>query len=347
MKTITKTNPLSLLLLFGFVLVFSGCEIQETLPQPGPDFYELDLPPGFPAPEIPADNQMTASRVALGKKLFFDPILSRDTTISCGSCHFQENAFAEPKAVSVGIDGRLSTRNAPALFNLAWSNHFFRDGGQPTLELQAKGPIMAEHEMDLNILEAMERLREDPEYVELFWQAYQREPDPFGITRALSAFERTLISGNSPYDQYHFRNQPDALSQQEIRGMELFFSDSLNCSTCHSGFNFSNDDFENNGLYAVYGDTGRARTTGLPENVGKFKVPSLRNVEVTGPYMHDGSVNSLEAVIDHYASGGQGHVNQSPLITGFSLSEQEKMDLLVFLKALTDEEFLNNSTFRQ
>lgn len=340
-----KANHISFILLIGFAFGFWGCEVKEPLLQPGPEYFDLKLPPGFPEPPMPPDNLLTQSRVALGKKLFFDPNISRDSTISCGSCHLQENAFAEPLPVSVGIDGLTSSRNAPTLFNLAWSSSFFRDGGQPTLELQAKAPIQTRHEMDLNILEVVERLQSDPEYVEMFWNAYQREPDPFGITRGLAAFQRTMISGNSPFDQYYYQKREGVLSSAALRGWDLFRSDSLNCSTCHSGFNFTNDRFENNGLYAIYADTGRAAITTFPKDVGLFKVPSIRNVEVSGPYMHDGSVTSLEAIIDHYAGGGSGHVNQSPLISGFTVTESEKQDLIAFLKSLTDETFLQDQRF--
>jgi cytochrome c peroxidase len=170
-------------------------------------------------------------------------------------------------------------------------------------------------------------------------------PDHFVITRALACFERSLLSGYSPYDQYANYDKLNALTEAEIRGMNLFFSDKTNCSKCHSGFNFSNYAFENNGLYEEYEDVGQFRLTGLDSDIALFKVPSLRNVELTAPYMHDGRINSLEEIIEHYNSGGENHPHKNNLIQPLNLTDLEKNDLIQFLKSLTDETFINNKLF--
>lgn len=332
---------------FGLMLTIgtlSGCQLDGNgplLPAPKP------LPPGFPAMPIPADNQPTEARIALGKQLFFDPILSSDNTISCGSCHFQEKAFADYPAFSEGVSGRKGFRNAPALFNLAWHPYFFMDGGVPTLEQQVLAPLEAHFEMDSDLLDVLDKLNQHPSYPDKFRIAYGRNPDPFSLTRAIAAFERTMVSGASPYDAYKSGANPDALSASEIRGMNLFFSDSLHCGTCHSGFDFTDYSFQNIGLPVTTADSGRMRVTLNPADRNKYKTPSLRNIALTGPYMHDGSIQTLEEVIDYLASGGTGEANQSPLTQGFSITASEKQDLIAFLNALTDEEFVRDPAFEK
>ena len=299
------------------------------------DRYELKLPYGFPEPAIPADNKLTNSRVMLGEKLFFDRSLSADNSISCGSCHLPEIAFADDTQFSTGVQGRTGLRNSPSLFNLAWATSFMRDGGVPTLELQVLAPIEDHNEMDFDILLIAERLKENKHYQDMSMRAYGRDLDAYVIMRAIAAYERTLISGNSKYD-LSLQNKA-SLTTEETRGKDLFSSDSLACSSCHSGFLFSNNSFENNGLYSNYADSGRARITMHASDAGKFRVPSLRNVDLTAPYMHDGSLASLEEVIDHYMAGGSSHPNKSPSVHGFSLSGQDKNSLILFLKTLTEQ----------
>lgn len=307
--------------------------------------YELVLPPSFPPPQIPNDNQLTIARVALGKKLFFDPLLSRDSTIACGSCHFQAFAFTDNRPISIGIEDRVGFRNSATLTNIAYQDLLFKDGGVPSLALQVLAPLEDATEMDFNILDVAERLNAHPTYPDLFTKAYDRVPDPYTITRAIASFERTLISGNSPYDQYTHQSNLSALSQSAINGMFIFNSETTKCANCHSGFNFSDQQFYNNGLYEDYADLGRRRVTLLEEDIGKFKVPTLRNIALTAPYMHDGSLENLEAVIVHYMEGGSNHPNKSPLLQGFELSPTEQQDLLHFLEALTDTSFINNPAF--
>jgi cytochrome c peroxidase len=328
------------------ILLISCIQDTDFLDPLEDELYSLELPAGFPEPDIPADNELTNLRIELGKRLFFDTRLSRDLTVSCGSCHLQEIAFTDGLALSQGIEGRIGPRNAPTLTNVVYNERFFMDGGVPSLELQVLAPIHDENEMDFAILEVLERLQEDANLSKLSLAAYGRKLDTYVLTRAIASFERTIISGNSPYDQYQFGGDEDALTSAEIRGKDLFFSDETNCGTCHTGFNLTDNDYHNIGLYVEYEDPGRWRITNDDADHGKFKVPTLRNVALTAPYMHDGSIGTLEEVIDFFAEGGVGHANQSELVAPMALSEQDKEDLVAFLESLTDQEFIENPTFK-
>lgn len=325
------------------MMILLACERDHSLSAPAEEgAYEAFIP------EIvyPDDNTPTDVRIALGKKLFFDPILSEGNEISCASCHKPELAFADDRAVSPGIEGRLGERNSPSLVNVAYQNSLMREGGVPNLEMQALVPIADPFEMGSNILEAAERLQEISEYIDLSQQAYEREPDPFVITRSLAAYQRTLLSNESRYDQFKYEGDHRALTSLEVQGMNVFFSEKTQCSSCHSGFDFTNYEYANTGLYEEYEDEGRYRLTLEESDRSKFKVPSLRNVGLTAPYMHNGSMNTLSEVIDHYASGGKDHSNKSELITGFELDGTEKQALIAFLHSLTDENFINNEAHR-
>jgi cytochrome c peroxidase len=299
--------------------------------------YILSIPKGFPYPDIPDDNKLTVNRIELGKLLFFDPILSRDSTISCASCHAENYFFADSLRVSSGVEGRKGTRNSPSLVNVAYQPSMFWDGGNPTLEQQILGPFDSHVEFDFDIYKAIERLLKHPQYPELFKKAYNQDPSVFSLTRAIAAFERTIIGGTSRYDDYIQKVDTNALNASEKNGLALFFSEKAECFHCHQGFLLTDFSFRNNGLYENYADSGRARITQIPSDVGKFKVPSLRNVAKTAPYMHDGSLSTLEEVLDHYISGGKKHNNKSPIIQPLSLTVQEKNDLINFLKSLTDK----------
>ena len=305
----------------------------------------LVLPQGFPMPLFPDDNQLTAERWELGKKLFFDTRLSKDNTISCASCHLPELAFTDGRKVSEGIEHRPGKRNAPSLANIAYHPYLTREGGVPTLEMQILVPVQEHAEFDFNMVQIAERLVRDADYTQASIDAYGRTLDAFVITRAIGCFERTLISGNSRYDQFVNGNS-SILSAAEKRGKDLFFSDRLACSSCHGGFNFSSYAFDNNGLYLNYEDPGRFRLTGIDSDLALFKIPSLRNVEITAPYMHDGSIELLEDVIVHYNKGGEDHVHKSALIKPLNMSAGEQHDLVAFLKTLTDHEFITNPKFK-
>ena len=305
----------------------------------------MEIPNGFPDIDFPEGNEFMKARWDLGKRLFFDQAISLDSSISCASCHQPNLAFSDDVALSLGVEKRLGTRNSPSLSNIAYHPYFTREGGVPTLEMQVLVPVQEHNEFDFNIVLIAERLKKDSTYVKMASTAYEREIDAFVITRAISCFERSLLSGYSLYDQYQNYNKPSALSNAAIRGMNLFFSDKTNCSKCHSDFNFTNYAFENNGLYEEYEDEGRFRLTREETDRALFKVPSLRNVELTAPYMHDGSFTTLMEVIEHYQMGGKKHPSKSNLIQPLSLSEMEKDDLIQFLRSLTDETFISNPLF--
>lgn len=303
-------------------------------------------PEGFSEIVYPEGNEYSKARWELGKKLFYDPILSIDSTLSCASCHKQEYAFADNKATTPGVFDRPGKRNAPTLTNVAYLPYVLFEGSVPTLEMQILVPIQEHNEFNHNIVAITESLKKNKTYVEMSQKAYNRVPDPFVITRSISNFQRTLISGNSPFDKFYYQNKESALTDQERNGMDIFFGDKAKCSQCHSGFQFTNYNFENNGLYEHYEDEGRLHFTGLESDRSKYKVPTLRNVELSAPYMHDGSLKTLMEVIEHYNSGGQNHINKSALIQPLYLTDQEKMDLEAFLKSLTDWEFINNPVFQ-
>lgn len=306
--------------------------------------FELKLPPHFPEPAIPVGNELTQARVDLGRKLFYEKALSIDSTISCGTCHPQSRAFADAEAISLGVQMRIGMRNVPVLGNVAYHPYFFREGGSPTLEAQVLGPICNFDEMGFNARELADRLAVDSAYQALARDAYERPMDLWVITRALAAFERTMITGDAPWDRY-ILGDSSALNASEKRGWALFQSEKTSCSNCHSGIDFSDYSFQNNGLYDEYADPGRFRATLDSGDIGKFKIFSLRNVELSGPYMHDGSLQTLEEVIEHYNQGGSNHPNKSVYIRPLGLSEGEKTDLLHFLKALTDEAFIHDPAF--
>lgn len=308
---------------------------------------DFELPMGFPAISFPEDNAYTKARWELGKKLFYDNVLSIDSSINCGSCHKASFAFSDDVALSDGVKNRPGNRNSPTLANVAYHPYYTREGGVPTLEMQVLVPIQEHNEFAFNIVQAGERLAMDSIYVAMSKKAYNKLPDYYVITRALANFERTLISGNSPFDKYTYEGQEEALSEIEKAGMELFYSTKTNCSSCHKGFNFSNYNFENNGLYENYKDEGRMRLTNKTEDKALFKIPTLRNISITAPYMHDGSMATLSDVVDHYNSGGKQNKNKSKLVKPLGLTEQEKIQLIAFLKSLTDQKFITETRFKK
>ncbi|MGB0870810.1 MAG: cytochrome-c peroxidase [Flavobacteriales bacterium] len=327
-------------LCLGIVLFSCDCKVNTQ------DYTLTKIPDGFPEIAYPTDNNFSIERWTLGKKLFYDPILSIDSSVSCASCHKQEYAFADNLPKTPGVFDRAGKRNAPTLTNVAYLPHVLFEGSVPTLEMQILVPIQEHNEFNHNIVAISNALNEDESYVDLSLTAYNRKIDPFVITRAISNFQRTLISGNSAFDKYEYQNKPTALNESQKRGHALFFSNKTNCFECHSGPFFTDFSFKNNGLKSVYEDEGRYHFTGKTEDLNTFKVPTLRNVEVTAPYMHDGSFPSLEAVVEHYNSGGFNHQNKNEFVKPLLLSEQEKTDLINFLKSLTDWEFIQNPVFQ-
>jgi cytochrome c peroxidase len=303
------------------------------------------LPPGlpdrFPAPQVPRDNYFTKDRIELGKEVFYTPIFSSDGKTSCATCHKPWLAFADTALITAGSNGRKGFRNAPSLVNIAWHPLYMYDGGVPTLELQVLAPFAGHEELDFNIEQAVEILNNDSALVALSKRAYDRRPDVFVITRGLACYLRTLIDGDSRYDRYLKDSVKNPLTESEKKGMFLFFSDKTGCASCHSGPFFSDFSFENIGLYTQYTDSGRARITFNPADKGKFKTPSLRNINITAPYMHNGSLKTLEDVVKFYETGGNKHPNKSAKMKKFTLTKDERKAMVDFLKSLTGSAFVN------
>ncbi|WP_200979638.1 cytochrome-c peroxidase [Echinicola sp. 20G] len=344
----------------------------EEIPQPQnptltlqhPDYFPNDIP-------MPADNPLTEKGVELGRMLFYEKQLSSDGTLSCGSCHQQSKAFTDGLQFSKGVDGTLGDKNAMSLANLHWTSRFFWDGRAATLEEQALEPISDAREMNLAIDEAVERLQADEDYPERFELAFgtdQITPDLIG--KAIAQFMRTLVSGDSKFDLW-IKGETE-LTPTEQLGMELFFTHpdaSLqirggNCGDCHLGFLTSGDrndflGFHNNGLDADENlENGLSSITGKDTDKGKFKAPTLRNIALTAPYMHDGRFQTLEEVLDHYNDHVQTNSNLDILILEASneaivpgqpvklhLSEEEKTAIVAFLHTLTDEKFITDQRF--
>ncbi|MCY1076400.1 methanobactin export MATE transporter MbnM [Archangium lansingense] len=344
--------------------------------------YAWQLPPGFPEPFVPADNPMSEEKVVLGRHLFYDERLSGNGTMACASCHEQQRAFSDAKVTPSGSTGHVVPRNSPGLANVAYlATYTWANPVLDTLEKQALVPLFAETPLELGmgtrLEEVLQRLREDASYPALFRAAFPDEKEPIheeNVVKALASFQRTLLSGNSPYDRY-LQGDASALSPAAKRGLELFFGERAECYHCHSGPHLTNSfrskdtklserDFQNTGLYNVDGqgaypldNTGLYEFTNDPKDMGRFRVPPLRNVALTAPYMHDGSIATLEEVLDFYIAGGRNvtsgpHVGdgrasplKNPLVRPFELSAQERADLIAFLESFTDLDFVNDPRF--
>lgn len=323
------------------LLATMGCRKEEpSVVEEGNAPFELQLAPGMPYPPLRDDNPLTDASVRLGKMLFFEERISRTGTISCASCHHPDRSFSDTLPKSLGVDGMPGMRNAPPLIDLAYHQGYFRDGGVPTLELQVLAPVGDPLEMDNDINVVASALGQEEPYRTMSHLAYGRDMDAYVITRAIANYERTLLSGWSRYDRY-LQGEADALTQQEAHGAEIFASDAAGCTHCHNGPDLSDHSYQNVGLYMDYEDPGRERITLDPNDLGKFKVPTLRNIALTAPYMHDGSMATLEQVVDFFIAGGVGHPDQSPWVHPLDLNATERADLLAFLHALTDERTLD------
>lgn len=340
------------------------------------------IPAWLPPPPVPQDNPMSALKVELGRRLFYDARLSADRTIACASCHAQELAFTDGRDLALGINETVAFRNAPSIANvgyfpvLTWANPH-----ADSLEFQALIPIFGDNpeEMGSNGKEneIFARLGADPYYAETFPRAFPERPhiDLFTVTRALGAFQRTVISVNSPYDRFKYWGEKNALSDAAKRGEQLFFDHRFECYHCHTGIHFTDNlqtsrsafaekGMHNTGLYNIGGTgayparaTGMVEFTGESSDMGKFRTPSLRNVALTAPYFHDGSASTLREVIEHYAAGGRtiedgphagvgaANPHKDGMIVGFNATEQEIDDLIAFLESLTDEDFLSDPAY--
>ncbi len=384
-----RPRPLALTLLIASapaLLSACGDEVAPIVPAcGGPDApCPWDPPAGLPTVPVPDDNPMNEAKVELGRHLFYDTRLSGNQTQSCGTCHVQALAFTDGLARSLGSTGQEHPRSAMTLTNVAYNTTYTWVNPVLTrLETQALVPMFGETPVELGLAgledELMARLRAEPIYQRLFPQAFPDAPGDAitlnNAVNAIAAFQRTLISGRSAYDRYWIEGDLDAMSEAALRGQDLFFSERLECLHCHAGFNFSDSvdaggaflegaRFHNNALYNVGGDGGYPddnrglyEFTGAAEDIGRFRAPTLRNIALTAPYMHDGSLATLDDVIDHYAAGGRtiasgpyagvgaDNPNKSGFMIGFILSEAERADLLAFLHSLTDEDFVTNPAF--
>lgn len=340
--------------------------------------WEWRLPPGFPVPRVPADNPMSTAKVALGRRLFYDRQLSGNGAQACASCHRQALAFTDAHPRAEGSTGETHRRSAMSLANVAYATSYtWADPRTRTLETQMLVPMFGTDPIELGMkgheVEILERLAAEPLYPPLFADAFPNDATPIrfdNVVRAIAAFERTLLSGDSPYDRLVYGGDSKALGDAAKRGMRLFFSDRLACARCHAGPTFSGPiDFEgaealkpppaprfhNTGLYNLDGrgaypaaDTGLHDVTGRRRDMGKFKAPTLRNIALTAPYMHDGSITTLREVVAHYAKGGRAGGEsraKDPLIAGFILTGTETDDLIAFLEALTDEAFVGDTRY--
>ena len=346
--------------LFLLVLLLVSCESDAVdsyvdAPTPSP----LQIPPHFENlildPVIPLNNPQTEEGIVLGKKLFFDPILSANNTQACASCHNPANAFTDTAQFSLGIDGVSGNRNSMPLFNLAWNyeDRFFWDGRESGLENQAFEPITNPIEMHTTWPEVAEKLKQHPEYPQLFRAAFGSAViDSVLVSKAIAQFERILISSNSKFDNY--LNGTVELTPQESEGFNIFMDESKgDCFHCHGSQNnplWTDNKFHNNGLDSVLSDLGLGRVSGDPSDNGKFKSPSLRNLSFTAPYMHDGRFSTLDEVINHYSEGLQDSPTIDPLMKkvsqgGVQFSQQEKANLKAFLLSLNDPVFVSNPNF--
>lgn len=298
--------------------------------------YPQAVPQGLPGPvPAPEHNPLTAQGFELGERLFFDPILSVDRSVSCASCHRPELGFASAEALPPGAGDRRARRHAPALINRAWGGTQSWDGAHANLEVQVLAPIENPDEMDLPVADAIERIRAESSYREQFERVYGAPPDRENLGRALASFVRGLVLADSPVDHF-IGGRRAALTPQELAGQWVYESKGR-CWRCHERPNYSDELFHNTGVGAVDGEpaSGREAVTGKPEDAGAFKTPTLRGVALSPPYMHDGSLASLEEVVEFYAGGGNENRNLSPLIQPLDLSAEDKTNLVAFLRALS------------
>ena len=329
-----------------------------------PPSFSWTLPRGLPVPAVPPDNPMSLGKIELGRRLFYDRRLSGNGRHSCGTCHQPRRAFTDGRPQAIGSTGQRHPRGTMSLTNVAYNASFgWADASVRSLEDQASVPLFNEHPIEMGMTgrtdEVLGRFSSEASDIQAFARSFPENPVVSlpNIIKAIAAFERTLISGDSPLDRYLYRDERTALTASAVRGMELFFSDRLGCSACHAGFNLSGPVafdgsrkaapvFHNTGVSAAGdGDLGLFGKTRSDDDIGRFRAPTLRNIAVTAPYMHDGSLPTLDAVLAHYASGGKPGARRSRLLRGFTLSAAETADVLAFLDSLTDEGFLHNPAF--
>lgn len=360
----SKSSQVKSLQLFAIcvlsIVLLLGCAKEGT------KAYQWDLPEGFPLPQVPEDNPMTQAKVELGRALFYEPALSGNRAMACGTCHEPSKAFSDGKVRSSGSTGDTLTRNSLALVNIAYNSEFtWAHNGLSSIEQQMMIPLFNEQPVEMGIsnnLPSVLKRFDTKDYRTLFKKAFgEEEPNIDKIVKAIASFVRSLTSFSSPFDDYAYRGKDNAINESQLRGLELFFSERFECFHCHGGFNFTQSSkhefqpldlqpFHNTGLYNEDGkgafperDRGLIDVTHQAQDMGRFRAPTLRNIELSAPYMHDGSIQTLDEVIDFYAAGGRGSGIKNPLksqfVIGFRMNEQEKQDLLAFLLSLSDPSF--------
>jgi cytochrome c peroxidase len=341
-----RVSPLHYVLIPGLLLLGMGCRTPES-EKPKGEAVAITAPLGLPPVPIPADNPPTAATIALGRALFYDPRLSKNNTVSCASCHNPNFAFTDGREIAQGIGGSLGVRNTPTLLNAAYSPIQFWDGRAPSLEAQSAFPIADPLEMNQPHEVSVAKIDRDAAYKAEFAQAFGPGDVTLGkIQRTLASFERTLLSGNSPFDQYQYGGNKKALTPAAIHGLAIFTDPNRgNCAVCHTIGDhyalFTDGKFHNTGAgvngAGDFTDVGRFAQTKLEPDKGEFKTPTLRNVALTAPYMHDGSLKTLKDVVDFYAGGGNSNAGLDKEMKPLNLSAQDRADLVTFLESLTGE----------
>jgi cytochrome c peroxidase len=346
--------------IYFLLLILTQCGVDTDKPEYDPSPYILKLNGDFPDPAIPTDNELTNAKVKLGKMLFYEKKLSKDLTQSCAGCHIQKDGFSDLRDFSIGVENKEGKRNAMALFNLAFhENGFFWDGRVMTLREQVLRPIQDPLEMNETLANVVMKIQNDKRYTDQFQRAFGNDSvDSRKISFALEQFMMSIVSHDSRYDQY-LKGSVN-FNESELRGKNLFFSESdpinnikgAECFHCHGGFNFTNNEYHNNGLDEDNGfkDFGRYEVTKNISDQAKFKVPSLRNIALTPPYMHDSRFKNLDEVLNHYNSGVKNSTTLSILLqhslTGLNLNSQDIKDLIAFLNTLTDFSYINNPEYK-
>lgn len=318
------------LLLSGLLVNWQSVSAQEDKEPPPPPG---KIPAGLPDIPYPKDNPPTEAKIHLGKQLYFDKRLSSDNTISCASCHDPEKGWSNAESFATGVGGQKGGRNSPTIINSAYTKLHFWDGRASSLEDQALGPIQNPIEMNMKMDVALDRLNKIPGYTKQFEEVFgTKQITEDNLAKAIAAYERTILSGDAPYDRFK-AGQKDALSESAQRGMKLFFGKAV-CSACHSGPNFTDQAFHNIGIGMdkENPDKGRFAESGLGGDMGSFKTPTLREIARTAPYMHDGSLKTLEEVVEHYNKGGIDNPYLDEEIFPLKLTDQEKKDLVTFMK---------------
>ena len=335
------------ILLLGIAVLFFACSQSETFVSPKVEETLYPHYTNFPPIRDNADNPMTPAKAELGKNLFFEKQLSQDFSMACASCHQPSNAFtSRGMAVSPTIGGLNDARNVPPLFNVGFYNAYDWDGHSNNLEVMIHGDFSAMTVFQNDEDTVIARLSAIPKYKLLYKNAFNTDNISIsGLAKALAVFVRTIVSGNSKYDRY-IRGDESALNETEKRGMELFMSDRTQCSNCHTPPLFMDMQYHNTGIATHYFDFGRFYVTGKTEDRGKFRTPTLRNIELTSPYMHDGELRTIDEVIEHYSHGGRPFINKSEFIKRRDFTSEERRLLKAFLFALTDSTLLNDNRYR-